>query len=134
MALDVAALPAEAVAFLAERHLATLTTLRPDGSPHVVPVGFTYDVDRRVARVITDGGSRKVAHAAAGGRVALCQVDGWRWLTVEGAVRVLREPTSVDEAVAAYAARYRPPRTNPNRVVLEVAVDRVLGLVTRRPG
>ena len=29
--------------FLAERHLATLTTLRADGSPHVVPVGFTFD-------------------------------------------------------------------------------------------
>ena len=31
------------LAFLAERHLATLTTLRADGSPHVVPVGFSYD-------------------------------------------------------------------------------------------
>ncbi|HEY1118405.1 MAG TPA: pyridoxamine 5'-phosphate oxidase family protein, partial [Acidimicrobiales bacterium] len=27
--------------FLTERHLATLTTLRADGSPHVVAVGFT---------------------------------------------------------------------------------------------
>ena len=134
MAIDVAALPAEAVAFLTERHLATLTTLRADGSPHVVPVGFTYDLDRRVARVITDGRSRKVAHAAAGGRAALCQVDGWRWLTLEGAVRVLREASAVDAAVAAYTGRYREPRVNPDRVVLEVAVDRVLGLVARRPG
>ena len=134
MALDVAALPPEAVTFLTERHLATLTTLRADGSPHVVPVGFTYDLERRVARVITDGGSRKVAHAAAGGRGALCQVDGWRWLTLEGTVRVVRDPAAVDGAVAAYTARYRPPRINPNRVVLELAIDRVLGLVARRPG
>jgi uncharacterized pyridoxamine 5'-phosphate oxidase family protein len=35
----------EMLEFLRERHLATLTTLRPDGSPHVVPVGFTYDED-----------------------------------------------------------------------------------------
>ena len=43
MALDPAALSDDALAFLATRHLATLTTLRPDGSPHVVPVGFTWD-------------------------------------------------------------------------------------------
>ena len=29
--------------FLTERHLATLTPLRADGSPHVVPVGVTFD-------------------------------------------------------------------------------------------
>ncbi|CAN5181174.1 hypothetical protein BH24ACT1_BH24ACT1_05600 [soil metagenome] len=31
--------------FLGESHLATLTTLRADGTPHVVPVGFTFDPD-----------------------------------------------------------------------------------------
>lgn len=43
----------EMAAFLDERHLATLTTLRADGSPHVVPVGFTYDVGDGLVRVIT---------------------------------------------------------------------------------
>ncbi|MEO7518626.1 MAG: pyridoxamine 5'-phosphate oxidase family protein, partial [Acidimicrobiales bacterium] len=43
MALDPSALPPEVLAFLDERHLATLTTLRPDGSPHVVAVAFTWD-------------------------------------------------------------------------------------------
>ena len=37
----------DTVAFLTERHLATLTTLRPDGSPHVVPVGVTFDAGHR---------------------------------------------------------------------------------------
>ncbi len=40
---DPGALPGTALEFLTERHLASLTTLRADGSPHVVPVGFTYD-------------------------------------------------------------------------------------------
>ena len=40
MSLDPAALARDALDFLTERHLATLTTLRRDGSPHVVPVGF----------------------------------------------------------------------------------------------
>ncbi len=43
--------------FLTERHLATLTTLRTDGSPHVVPVGVTYDPATGTARVITSGAS-----------------------------------------------------------------------------
>ncbi len=66
MALDPAALPDAALTFLAERHLATLTTLRPDGTPHVVAVGFTFDPERHLVRVITDGGSRKARNVQAG--------------------------------------------------------------------
>ena len=119
-------LSAAALEFLAERHLATLTTLRADGSPHVVPVGFTWDADRGVARVITFAGAAKAANAAGGGRAAVCQVDGARWLTFEGAVTVRRDADGVAAAVAAYAARYRPPKVRDDRVVVEIDVDRVL--------
>lgn len=120
--------PGDAVlAFLAERHLATLTTLRPDGSPHVVAVGFTYAPEERVARVITFAGSVKARNAAPGGRAAVCQVDGGRWLTLEGEVRVTSEPAAVADAVARYAARYRDPKERTDRVAIEIAVDRILG-------
>jgi len=127
MALDPAALPDDATAFLLERHLATLTTLRADGSPHVVAVGFTWDADQRRVRVITSGDSVKAANAARGGRAAVCQVDGRRWLTLEGAARVLRDPVAVTDAEERYAVRYRRPRPNPRRVVLVLDVDRALG-------
>ena len=115
------------LAFLAERHLATLTTLRPDGTPHVVPVGFTYDPATGTARVITSGTSVKARHARQGGRVALCQVDGRRWLTLEGTATVRDDAGAVADAERRYAERYRRPRANPARVVLEISVDRVLG-------
>lgn len=129
MALDPAALPEPALRMLRERHLATLTTLRPDGSPHVVPVGFSWDNERRLVRIITHRGSQKVRHAQRGGRAAVSQVDGRFWLTLEGTCRVEADPDAVAEAVRRYAERYREPRPNPERVVVVIEVDRVLGHV-----
>jgi PPOX class probable F420-dependent enzyme len=128
VAHDLNDLSAGMLAFLAERHLATLTTLRPDGSPHVVAVGVTYDASTGTARVITSGASAKARHVRDGQRrVAVCQVDGRRWVTLEGTAVVRDDPESVADAVARYATRYRQPRENPTRVVLEIAVDRILG-------
>ena len=128
MASDPRTLGPGTLTFLTERHLATLTTLRADGSPHVVPVGVTFDPATATARVITSGGSAKARHVRSGqSRVAVCQVDGRRWLTLEGTAVVRDDAASVAEAVERYARRYRQPRENPARVVLEISVDRVLG-------
>lgn len=131
MSIDPHALPTTALDFVRGRHLATLTTLRADGGPHVTPVGFTWDDDRCVARVITSGTSAKARHARSGRRAALCQVEGWRWLTLEGPARVLDDPDTVHDAEQRYAARYRVPCPNPRRVVIEIVVDRALGLLNR---
>jgi PPOX class probable F420-dependent enzyme len=128
VAQDPRALGRPELDFLAQRHLATLTTLRPDGSPHVVAVGFTWDDDAGLVRVITSGTSRKVAHVRAGSpRAVVAQVDGRRWLALEGVPTVSDDPERVAEAVRRYAQRYRQPSENPRRVALEIAVDRVLG-------
>jgi PPOX class probable F420-dependent enzyme len=131
MALDPAALSPEALAFVNERHLATLTTSRPDGSPHVAPVGFTWDNEMGLARIITFAGAGKVRNLREGpsNRVAVCQVDGGRWLTFEGLAAVTDDPQRVDEAVRRYAARYRAPGERPDRVAIVITVDRILGRV-----
>jgi F420H(2)-dependent biliverdin reductase len=131
MALDPADLPDEVLTFLREYHLATLTTTRADSSPHVVAVGFSYDASQRVARVITWAGSQKAKNAermqAAGRRAAVCQVDGGRWLSLEGPVRLVTDPDGVKAGVDGYAARYREPAERDDRVVIEIAVERILG-------
>ena len=125
--IDPAAPSEEVLAFLAERHLATLTTLRADGSPHVVPVGFSYSpADRRV-RIITRAPSVKARNAARGGRAAVAQVDGGRWLTLEGTVSLATDESSVAAAVEGYAARYRQPGERSDRVAIEIVVDRIMG-------
>jgi len=128
VSLDLADLNAEVLAFLTERHLATLTTIRSDGSPHVVPVGFTYEPATRLARVITSGDSVKARNARRPGAVAaLCQVDRGRWLTLSGPVQVETRADAVADAEQRYAERYRPPRVNPKRVVLVIDVNGALG-------
>ena len=127
MAIDLEHLSDEALAFLAERHMATLTTLRADGSPHVAPVGFTYEPEARMARVITFRSARRVAHIGSGSRVALSQVDGARWLTLEGEATVTDDPVRVAEAVRRYAERYRRPGEREDRVAIEVRVDQMMG-------
>jgi PPOX class probable F420-dependent enzyme len=129
MALDHRDPTEEVRRFLTERHLATLTTARPDGSPHVVPVGVTYDPQEGIARVITWSASRKARNVAArpGQRVAVCQVDGGRWLTLEGPAEVTDDPQRVAVAVARYAERYRQPKQRTDRVAIEIRVDRLLG-------
>lgn len=92
-----------------------------------MPVGFAYDPRTALVRIITNAGSQKAVNAARGGRAVVCQVDGGRWLALEGEVRLTDDPAGVGEAVAAYARRYRQPGDNPNRVALEITVDRVLG-------
>ncbi len=124
-------------AFFTERHLASLTTLRADGSPHVVPVGFSYDPATREVRIITFDGCQKVTNARRGGRAAVSQVDGGRWVTLEGFIRATTDPDEVAAAVNGYAARYRQPKERPDRVALVITVDRILAsralLATEEP-
>jgi PPOX class probable F420-dependent enzyme len=121
------AFPQALLDFWTERHLLTLTTIRPDGRPHLVPVGVALDLDEECAWVITSRDSRKVRNLREGdARVAACQVDGRRWSTIEGSAVVLDDPASVARAEDRYARRYKQPRPNPQRVALRITVDRFL--------
>ncbi|MFF8015882.1 TIGR03618 family F420-dependent PPOX class oxidoreductase [Streptomyces sp. NPDC007929] len=118
--------------FWRERHLCTLTTPRPDGTPHLVPVGVTYDPEARLARVITNRASAKVRYVRAAGEegaaVAVCQLQGRRWATLEGRAFVHEERERVAEAERRYAERYgRTPSPNPARVVIEIQLTRAMG-------
>lgn len=117
------------VQFLTERHLATLTTLSDDGVLHVVPVGFTYQPGLTLARIITFASSRKARNVAQrpGGPAALCQLDGRRWVSLHGQAFLRDDEAANAEAVARYAARYRPTRSRPDRVTIEVMVTKIIG-------
>jgi F420H(2)-dependent biliverdin reductase len=119
-------LPGFALDFVRERHLATLSTTKRDGRLHVVPVGFTWEQTAAQAWVICSGDSQKAANIRAGSRACLCQVEGRRWLSIEGPAEISEDPETVREAERRYTNRYRPPRDNPKRVCLIIRAERVL--------
>jgi F420H(2)-dependent biliverdin reductase len=130
MAFDPKNLPDDALGFLRDRHVGTLTTLDGDGRLHVVAIAFTYDPADCLIRLITYGTSRKVKNLRQAGdtaRAAVGQVDGRRWLSFEGPARVVDDPQAVAKAVALHAARYKQPGDNPLRVAIELTPERVLG-------
>lgn len=119
--------------FVTERHLATLSTHRKDGSIHVVPVAFTWDQDQGVARITTNRTSVKAknarGHDDAASRGSICQVEGGRWITLEGELSVLEDEAAVRDAEARYSKRYRQLEENPERIVLELRVDKVMSSI-----
>ncbi|RZU18422.1 PPOX class probable F420-dependent enzyme [Kribbella rubisoli] len=115
--------------FWTERHLCVLSTVRADGTVHATPVGATLDVEAGLVRVICSGTSYK-AHAIrrlGEAAVAVTQVDGRRWSTLEGRAVVSDDPGRVRDAEHRYAKRYKEPRVNPQRVVIEITITKVLG-------
>ena len=129
MSLNPLNLSEEVRSFLGERHLASLTLLRPDGSPHVTAVGFTWDQANQLVRVITWAGSMKsrILAQSPNTRAVVCQIDGGRWLSLEGTAVLTDDEDRCREGTERYAERYREPRERPDRTVIEISVDRILG-------
>ena len=116
--------------FLTERHLATLSTIGPRGAIHVVAVGFT--VQEGIVRVITFESSQKVRNVERDPRATVAQMDGPQWLSIAGSARILRDRESVVLAEQLYAQRYRTPKENPQRVVIEITPEKVMGSAALR--
>ena len=119
----------DVLAFISEYHLSTLSIVRGDGRPHVTAVGFTYEPERAIVRVITWRDSWKAKHVDTLGtaQAAVCTVDGGRWLTFSGTATVTDDVDAVREGVERYAARYRQPKERDDRVVIELAVAKIVG-------
>lgn len=130
VALDLTNLSAEVLTFMSERHLASLSLTTDDEPLHVTPVGFTYQADKRLARVITFAASKKVRLIEQGVHVqaALSQVDGGRWLTLYGRATVSADPAVNVDAEQRYAQRYRPPGDRgADRRTIVIEIDRMIG-------
>lgn len=124
-------LPPGAAQLLAGPHTGVLTTVRRDGSPHLAPVRFSWDDDAGLVRVMTTESRAKIRNILAHPDlpVGICQTVQFRWITLEGRATVSSEPERLAEGVRRYIRRYAsPPPDLPGLVVVEIAVDRVMGI------
>lgn len=124
-------LPEAADRFLAAPHIGVFTTSRPDGSSHSVPVRFSWDGESGLIRVMTTNSRVKTRNVRYGNgrRVSMCQAVDFRWITLEGVASVLSDPERVAEGKRRYQRRYlSPPPDVSGMVVIEIKVDRVMGL------
>jgi PPOX class probable F420-dependent enzyme len=99
---------AEREAFLAAPHVGVLAVADSGARPPLmVPVWYTYEPAGELS-LITGRGSRKVALIEREKRFSVCvqtEEPPYRYVTVEGPLRIIEDPTSEEER-RAMADRY----------------------------
>jgi PPOX class probable F420-dependent enzyme len=119
---------AEALAFLAQDgRTAKLATVRPDGSPDVVPVWFALDGEQVV--FTCQSTSVKARNLARDPRAALSVDDEafpHSFVTVRGTVELATRPPGFAEWTARIAGRY----TDPAAGARIAEIDDLLGRLT----
>jgi PPOX class probable F420-dependent enzyme len=109
---------AEARSRFAAGRVARLATVRPDGSPHLVPIVFALDGATIVFAVDDKPKStrelRRLANIRADPRVSVLvhhYEEGWAavwWVRVDGRARVVDAGPALDRAVALLAEKHPP--------------------------
>jgi len=94
-------------AYLAEPRFAVLATINPDGMPHQTVVW--YDVRQEEIVFNTARGRVKDRNMRRDERVSLCIEDGYRYLTLQGRVRIVDDPEQTQRDIRALAIRYAGP-------------------------
>jgi PPOX class probable F420-dependent enzyme len=103
--------------------LSVLGTVRPDGTPHLVPVKCMRVGEE--FHVLTRPRTVKVRNLLRTGRASLAEHTATWWATVEGPARVADDPATLAAAQAAYVERYGRPDTW-GTCVMVLTPDRVL--------
>jgi PPOX class probable F420-dependent enzyme len=110
--------------------VARLATVRPDGSPHLVPITFRIDGDRLFfavdAKPKTSRDLQRVRNIGVDGRVSLLvdhYADDWStlwWVRADGTAAVADDPEPWIDRLAERYPQYRIDRPPGPVVVVEV--------------
>ena len=118
-----------------QARIARLATVRPDGTPHVVPITFVLDGNRIFSAIDhkpkTTANLQRLRNLEAN-PVASVIVDhyddDWSflwWARADGLTRVVERGPDHERAVARLVEKYAPYRTHrPTGPVLMVEIDR----------
>lgn len=98
-----------------------LSTTRPDGRPHCVPVWFVWQDNK--AWFITDRQLQKARNLAGAGWVVLCAGDGDDVIIIEGPATMVTDETEKDAVDRLYSAKYVDPATGQTDTVHHERAD-----------
>jgi len=124
--------------FVRKPRIATLATVRRDGSPHITPVWYRYDESGDFV-VMADDGSQKLRNIERDPRVELCIDDRERppyhTVIVRGRAAVEAQPPSYEERLALAARylgdeagrRYVDTMQRPDQRLIRIRPQRIVG-------
>jgi len=125
-------------ALFATARIAHLATVRPDGSPHIVPCVFALEgdtlvtsVDRKPKRSAALQRTRNIEHQPHVSLLADRYDEDWErlwWVRADGTARVIDGGPAFERALSLLAAKYAQYEGDPgSEIVIEVAIDRWVG-------
>jgi PPOX class probable F420-dependent enzyme len=91
-------------AFLAEKRFAVVGTRNPDGSPHLAVMWYLLEGDEIL--VNSAQGRLKDRNLAADPRISVMVADGYRFVRIDGRVRIEHDQTTTHADIRRLAARY----------------------------
>lgn len=94
-------------AFLDEPRFGVLATINSNGSPQQTVMW--YQVRDDTVMMNTARGRKKDRNLLRDGRASLCIEDGYRYVTLDGAISLLEEQGTAQADIAALARRYHEP-------------------------
>ena len=97
---------AEAIEWVAERHLGILVTIRADGRPQSSDI--VYDLDGGIFVISVTAGRAKTANLRRDPRAVLHVSDpsSWSYVSFDGSVELVPTATSPDDATCDALVRY----------------------------
>jgi PPOX class probable F420-dependent enzyme len=95
--------------FLEEERFAVLATVNANGSPQQTVMWYELRGDTIVMN--TKRGRKKDRNLMRDPRASLCVEDGFRYVTLEGAIESIEDPATAQADIAALARRYHDADT-----------------------
>jgi PPOX class probable F420-dependent enzyme len=94
-------------AFLDEPRFGVLATINADGSPQQTVMWYQFRGDTLMMN--TARGRKKDRNLLRDGRASVCVEDGYRYVTLDGAITLFEDQETAQADIAALARRYHEP-------------------------
>jgi PPOX class probable F420-dependent enzyme len=98
-------LSTKARAFLADVRFAVLATINPSGTPQLTTMWYGLDGDEVL--MSTKIGRAKDLNLSRDPRTSFCVEDGYKFVTVSGTVRLIKDQAIAQSDIRQLAIRYR---------------------------